>query len=120
MPTSGRTRPQVIRPRIRVGESVLIGPGKVELLRAVAEHGSISAAARALGMGYKRAWSLLDELQRSIPVPIVETAAGGSKGGGAQVTAAGRELLKHYDELDKACSLAAEPALKKLDRLLRR
>lgn len=112
--------PQVIRPRIRLGESVLIGPGKVELLRAVAEHGSISAAARALGMGYKRAWSLLDELQRSIPVPIIETATGGSKGGGAQVTAAGGELLKHYDELDTACRLAAEPALKKLDRLLRR
>jgi molybdate transport system regulatory protein len=113
-------RPQVIRPRIRLGEAVLIGPGKIELLRAVAEHGSISAAARALGMGYKRAWSLLDELQRAIPVPIVETAAGGSKGGGAQVTAAGRELLKHYDELDLACRQAAEPALKKLDRLLRR
>lgn len=117
---SKTARPQVIRPRVRLGESVLIGPGKIELLRAVAEHGSISAAARALGMGYKRAWSLLDELQRSIPVPIVETAAGGSKGGGAQVTAVGRSLLAHYDELDQACRLAAEPALKKLDRLLRR
>lgn len=117
---SKTTRPQVIRPRVRLGESVLIGPGKIELLRAVAEHGSISAAARALGMGYKRAWSLLDELQRAIPVAIVETAAGGSKGGGAQVTAAGRELLKHYDELELACRVAAEPALKKLDRLLRR
>ena len=117
---SKTTRPQIIRPRIRLGETVLIGPGKIELLRAVAEHGSISAATRALGMGYKRAWSLLDELQRSIPAPIVETAAGGSKGGGAQVTAAGHELLKHYDELDAACRQAAEPALKKLDRLLRR
>jgi molybdate transport system regulatory protein len=117
---SKTTRPQIIRPRIRLGETVLIGPGKIELLRAVAEHGSISAAARALGIGYKRAWSLLDELQRSIPVPIVETAAGGSKGGGAQVTAAGHALLKHYDELDAACRQAAEPALKKLDRLLRR
>lgn len=117
---SKTARPQIIRPRVRLGESVLIGPGKIELLRAVSEHGSISAAARALGMGYKRAWSLLDELQRSIPVPIVETAAGGSKGGGAQVTAAGHALLAHYDELDQACRLAAGPALKKLDRLLRR
>ena len=114
------TRPQIIRPRVRLGDSVLIGPGKIELLRAVSEHGSISAAARALGMGYKRAWSLLDELQRSIPVPIVETAAGGSKGGGAQVTAAGQALLACYDELDQACRLAAGLALKKLDRLLRR
>lgn len=79
MTESGRSRPQVIRPRVRLGDSVLIGPGKIELLRAVAEHGSISAAARALGMGYKRAWSLLDELQRACPVPILETAAGGSR-----------------------------------------
>lgn len=120
MTESGRSRPQVIRPRVRLGDSVLIGPGKIELLRAVAEHGSISAAARALGMGYKRAWSLLDELQRAIPVPVLETAAGGSKGGGAQVTAAGHALLTHYDELEQACRLAAEPTLKKLDRLLRR
>ena len=103
-----------------MGDSVLLGPGKIELLRAVAEHGSISAAARALGMGYKRAWSLLDELQLALPIPIIETAAGGSKGGGATVTAAGHALLEHYDELEAACRLAAEPALKKLDRLLRR
>ena len=55
---------------------MLIGPGKIELLRAVAEHGSISAAARALGLGYKRAWSLLDELQKAVPKAILETAAG--------------------------------------------
>lgn len=99
---------------------VIIGPGKVELLRAVAEHGSISAAARALGMGYKRAWSLLDEIQRAIPTPILETAAGGSKGGGATVTWAGRALIEHYDELEQACSEAAAPALAKIGRLLRR
>lgn len=117
---SKTARPQVIRPRVRLGDSVLIGPGKVELLRAVAQHGSISAAARALGMGYKRAWSLLDELQRSIPVPIIETAAGGSRGGGATVTDAGHALLKHYDELEEACREAAAPALRKLQRLLDR
>lgn len=113
-------RPEVIRPRVRLGDSVMIGPGKIELLRAVAEQGSISGAARALGMGYKRAWSLLDELQRAIPTPIIETAAGGSKGGGATVTAAGLALLEHYDELNRACREAATPALTKLSRLLRR
>lgn len=112
--------PQVIRPRVRMGDSVLIGPGKMELLRAVAQHGSISSAARALGMGYKRAWSLLDELQRSIPVAIIETAAGGSKGGGATVTPQGQALLDHYDELEHALRHAAEPTLKKLRKLLER
>lgn len=113
-------RPEVIRPRIRLGDKVLIGPGKIELLRAVAEQGSISAAARALGMGYKRAWSLLDELQRACPRPIIETAAGGSRGGGAQVTPAGIALIEQYDELEAACRQAAGPVLAKLDRLLRR
>lgn len=113
-------RPEVIRPRVRLGDDVLIGPGKIELLRAVEAHGSISAAARALGMGYKRAWSLLDELQHAMPMPVIETAAGGSKGGGATVTAAGHALLATYDELEQACREAAKPALKKLERLLRR
>ena len=112
-------QPEVIRPRVRLGNSVLIGPGKIELLRAVAEQGSISGAARSMGMGYKRAWSLLDGLQRSIPTPIIETAAGGSKGGGTTVTAAGLALLEHYDELERACRDAAAPALAKLARLLR-
>lgn len=112
------SRPEVIRPRIRLGDNVLIGPGKIELLRAVSLHGSISGAARALGIGYKRAWSLLDELQRAIPSPIIQTAAGGSKGGGATVTEAGHALLAHYDELERVCSLAAEPALTKLAALL--
>lgn len=112
-------RPEVIRPRVRVGDSVLIGPGKVELLRAVAEQGSISAAARSLGMGYKRAWSLLDELQRSVPTALIETAVGGRQGGGAAVTAAGHALLQHYDELEQACRQAAAPALAKIARLLR-
>ena len=98
----------------------MIGPGKIELLRAVAEQGSISGAARSLGMGYKRAWSLLDELQRAFPTPILQTAAGGSKGGGASVTPAGRALLNHYEELDRACREAAAPALTKISRLLRR
>jgi molybdate transport system regulatory protein len=117
---SRRPVPQVIRPRVRVGEEVVIGPGKVELLRAVASEGSISAAGRALGMGYKRAWSLLDELQRSCAVPMIETSAGGTGGGGAKVTKSGLALIAHYDELNQACEQAARPALAKLSKLLRR
>ncbi len=120
MPAKTAQRLEVIRPRVRLGDAVLIGPGKVELLRAVAACGSIAGAARSLGMGYKRAWSLLAELQRAVPVAIVETAAGGRKGGGATVTAAGLALLEHYDELERACAAAAGPALDKLARLLHR
>jgi molybdate transport system regulatory protein len=115
-----RQGPQVIRPRVRLGEKVAIGPGKIELLRAVATHGSISAAARSLGMGYKRAWSLLDELQQACSKPLIETSAGGAGGGGAQVTEAATALLAHYDELELACREAAAPSLSKIARLLRR
>jgi len=113
-------RPEVIRPRVRLGDVVIVGPGKIELLRAVVQQGSISAAARSLGVGYKRAWSLLDELQRAIPTQIIQTAAGGAKGGGATVTRAGMALLEHYDELERACREAAAPSLDKIGRLLRR
>ncbi len=120
MSLSKTPRLEVIRPRLRLGTVVLIGPGKIELLRAVAKCGSISAAARELGMGYKRVWSLLDELQRACPKPLIETSAGGSGGGGARVTDAGLALIEAYDELDRACAQAAAPALTKLAKLLRR
>ncbi len=113
-------RPEVIRPRVRLGERVLIGPGKVELLRAVAEQGSISRAARSLGMGYKRAWSLLDELQQASSKPLIETSAGGVGGGGAKVSPAGLALIAEYDALERACRDAAAPALAKLSRMLRK
>ncbi len=113
-------RPEIIRPRVRLGDVVPIGPGKMELLRAVAEQGSISGAARLLGMSYKRAWSLLNELQRAVPAPLIETAAGGSRGGGATVTPAGLALLAQYDELERTCTHAAAPILTKMRRLLRR
>jgi molybdate transport system regulatory protein len=111
---------EIIRPRVRLGDKVLIGPGKIDLLRAVAVHGSISGAARALGMGYKRAWSLLDELQRACPKPLIETSAGGSGGGGARVTDAGQALIRHYGDLEAACRQAAAPALARLASLLHR
>jgi molybdate transport system regulatory protein len=103
-----------------LGDVVVIGPGKIELLRSVASHGSISAAARDVGMGYKRAWSLLDELQRACAKPLIETSAGGSGGGGAEVTAEGLALIATYDDLDRACGAAAAPLLSKLTRMLRK
>jgi molybdate transport system regulatory protein len=113
-------RPEVIRPRVRLGDRVLIGPGKIELLRAVARQGSISGAARSLGMGYKRAWSLLDELQQASAEPLIETSAGGTGGGGAKVTATALALIAEYDALEHACRDAAAPTLAKLARLLRK
>lgn len=73
-----------------------LGPGKVALLEAVAEAGSISAAGRAMAMSYRRAWLLIDDLNRMFRTPLVEAQPGGSKGGGAALTPLGREVVAHY------------------------
>jgi molybdate transport system regulatory protein len=73
--------------RIRTGDTVVIGPGKIALLEAVPIHGSISAAARSLGMSYQCAWRLLDELNQSLKSPATVSEQGGQRGGGCTLTA---------------------------------
>lgn len=109
-----------LRLRVSVGEVVAIGPGKVTLLEAVAEHGSISAAARSIGMSYRRAWLLLDELNRSLKQPAFETAQGGERGGGTRLTATGGALVRHYRGAERAALAAGRPQLVKLLGLMRR
>ena len=83
--------PYLIRPRIYLNADLIVGPGKVELLKAVRDTGSISAAARQLGMNYKRAWYLLDTLNKGFHQPVIEAAQGG-RGGEAR---ASPRLVKH-------------------------
>jgi molybdate transport system regulatory protein len=86
-----------------------IGPGKVALLESIRDTGSISAAARDMGMSYKRAWLLLDTINRAFTEPVVTAAPGGAGGGGAMLTAFGVDLLRRYRRiLDKATALAAD------------
>lgn len=89
-----------LRMRITQGELVAIGPGKIALLEALDEAGSITAAARALGMSYRRAWLLIDELNQSLREPAVATAAGGAQGGGSVLTASGRALVTLYRQIE--------------------
>lgn len=76
-----------------------MGPGKADLLEAIARCGSISAAARDMGMSYKRAWDLVDTMNKCFREPLVVTATGGSHGGGAQVTEFGHGVLRRYRDL---------------------
>jgi len=92
---SAVNRPPGIRAKWLVGDQT-IGIGKIELLEKIEQHGSISAAAREMGMGYRRAWTLLDSLQRCFSSPLVETARGGNAHGGAVVTPLGRELIQRF------------------------
>ncbi|MEP7221191.1 MAG: ModE family transcriptional regulator [Novosphingobium sp.] len=91
-----------IRVRIHCGEEIAMGPGKADLLDAIAAHGSISAAARAMGMSYRRAWLLVDVMNRCWREPLVETAPGG----GAWVSVFGVATLAGY----RAIQTAAESA----------
>jgi molybdate transport system regulatory protein len=86
-----------------------IGPGKAALLESVRATGSIAAAARGMGMDYKRAWLLIDSLNRAFDAPIVERSVGGPGGGGASLTTFGEELLARYRRLeDTTADLAAD------------
>lgn len=85
---------------IPLGKISAIGPGKADLLEAIEREGSISAAARRLGMSYKRAWDLVNTMNTSFREPLVAASAGGSHGGGAQVTEFGHEALRLYRAIE--------------------
>jgi molybdate transport system regulatory protein len=88
-----------VRVRLRCGNEIAMGPGKADLLEAIAREGSISAAGRAMGMSYRRTWMLVDTMNRCWNEPLVVTAAGGSHGGGARITALGTQILRSYRDL---------------------
>lgn len=90
------------------GEEIAMGPGKAELLEGIRERGSISAAARAMGLSYRRAWLLVDAMNRCWRQPLVATSPG--SGSGARLTAAGEEVLTQYRALQSRLLGAADGA----------
>jgi len=93
-----------------------LGRGKAQLLEAVAESGSISAAARSMGMAYRHAWELIDDLNQCFGQPVLTTAAGGRSGGGANLTPLGKELVRRFRAMERATSRAIAKDLAALDR----
>jgi molybdate transport system regulatory protein len=93
-----------------------IGPGKIDLLEAIDREGSISAAGRALGMSYKRAWDLVASLNQVAGAPVVAASTGGPRGGGAALTDAGRAMVADYRAIERAATRAAAPLLRTLLR----
>ncbi|MEQ1601019.1 MAG: LysR family transcriptional regulator [Methylophilaceae bacterium] len=94
----------IIKIHVPYGKVSAIGPGKASLLEAIARDGSISAAARSMGMSYKRAWDLVDTMNHSFKQPLVATATGGSHGGGAHITELGFLVLHRYREIEAKAS----------------
>ena len=118
--TKSPSQAVTIRIRIAVGGNIAIGQGKADLLEAIGRTGSISAAARDLQMSYRKAWMLVDEMNQCFRTPVVLAAKGGLQGGGAQVTALGREALERFRRIQAKASTAIEKDARDFRKLLLR
>jgi len=88
---------------IETNGEILLGEGRVSLLKAIDETGSLSKAAKSLGMSYKKAWSLIDAVNSRAKKPVIQTSIGGKKGGGTNLTPYGRTLITAFESLNAGC-----------------
>ena len=107
------------RLRIKCNDDIAIGPGKIALLEAIAQTGSISAGARALGMSYRRAWFLVDQMNHYFLEPVARTSAGGTQGGGAKLTPSGLEVIRLYRTIEQQAHLASASLLEALSHKIK-
>src|SRR5580698_5473964 len=91
-----------VRLRIDIGPDCSIGPGKIALLEQIERSGSLSEAARVLKMSYRRAWLLLEDLNRTLGQPVTTASVGGAGGGGAHITAFGRHVAAAFREIERS------------------
>ena len=105
--------------RVTISDSFYIGPGRADLMGLIAETGSITEAAKRMGMSYKRAWSLVQALNEGFGAPLVEAARGG-KEQGASLTAAGQEVLERYRAMQEATRQAIAQEFEALTALQRK
>ena len=115
-------RKQAIEPqprfRLQIKHGVAIGPGKAELLEHIAELGSISAAGKAMGMGYRTAWLLVSSMNEHFKQPLVLAAKGGVGGGGAALTSLGKEVLRRYRAMERRALKAIASDVRHLESLI--
>ncbi|MFY0712675.1 LysR family transcriptional regulator [Seonamhaeicola sp. NFXS20] len=88
---------------IEADNNVLLGQGRVQLLKAIEETGSLSKAAKSLNISYKKAWTLLDSVNKSAKKPVTINSIGGKGGGGAELTEYGKSLINAFDDINKSC-----------------
>jgi molybdate transport system regulatory protein len=102
---------------IESDKHVLLGEGRVQLLKAIDNTGSLSKAAKALNISYKKAWHLLDSVNKSAKYPVTINSVGGKGGGGAELTDYGKSLVKVFDEINKNCWAFLDSQLEKIENL---
>jgi molybdate transport system regulatory protein len=105
--------------RVYFSPTAWLGPGKIQLLEAIRDRGSISAAARAAGMSYRRAWLLVDAVNQLFGEPTVHTAMGGRGGGAARLTPLGLEIVRRYRRREAAPRRAIRADVAALERRIR-
>ena len=110
----GGSRNAALTIRVDFGACGYLGPGKIALMELISRHGSISAAGKEMGMSYRRAWLLVDEINHIFRTPLVETQMGGSGGGGARLTKLGREVVGRYRAIEGAAATASAADLRAL------
>jgi len=112
------TRPHLsIRLDLTSGDR--IGPGKIELLEAIREAGSISGGARKIGMSYRRAWLLVEEINAALQEPAVTSTTGGRQGGGAVLTPVGKKIIEIYRSIEAAAQKSADSEFRAVEKITR-
>ena len=106
--------------RIDLTNGDRIGPGKIVLLEAIKTTGSISAAARRIGMSYRRAWLLVEEINAALKQPAVAAATGGKRGGGATITPVGEEVITLYRTIERTAHSSTAKEFRAVDKLIRK
>lgn len=122
MPTHPPSSNKVVaqfRLRVKYGDQVAIGPGKIAILEAIAETGSISAAGRKMGMSYRRAWLLVDQMNQYFTEPVVVAAIGGAQGGGTALTPMGLEVIALYRSIEQQAQAQSATLLERLKSKVR-
>lgn len=117
---TGGTPAMKLRMRVMAGDVIAIGPGKIALLEAIGRHGSIAAAAKCLGMSYRRAWLLVDGVNQALNAPAVATAMGGAGGGGATLTDTGRTVIALYRRIEHRAAKACQGDIDQLLAMVQR
>jgi molybdate transport system regulatory protein len=118
-PSTKKTASIVPRFRMYRGKEIVLGPGKVELLQHIAETGSISEAARLMGMSYNRAWLHVKVMNESFKEALVHSSRGGNEHGGAALTDAGTRALELYREIEEKSAKAIKAAAAALGKLVK-
>ena len=105
--------------RVDLGNGRALGPGKIRLLEAIQKTGSISQGGRMLGMSYRRAWLLVDDMNGCFDDPVIEAQPGGAHGGGATLTSFGQKLVGRYRAIEAEALIATRKHLRDIEAALK-